>query len=78
MASSNCLALRSVWWMLPWAITGGPVVSLHVILQLRDSPQGKVIVYQEVPNPSAISCQDLQRTSCTVVPHSDMTRCRCG
>ena len=49
--------LRSVWWMLPWAITGGPVVSLHVILQLRDSPQGKVIVYQEVLTPTALSCQ---------------------
>ena len=57
VASSHCLALRSVWWMLPWAITGGPVVSLHVILQLRDSPQGKVIVYQEVLTPSALSCQ---------------------
>lgn len=53
----TCLALRSVWWMLPWAITGGPVVSLHVILQLRDSPQGKVIVYQEVLTPSALSCK---------------------
>lgn len=39
---------RSIWYMPPWAFIGGPVMSLHTILQLKDSPNGKVICYQEV------------------------------
>jgi len=50
---STCVTLtpqarRSIWYLLPWAIIGGPVVSLHVILQLKDTPHGKQIAYQEV------------------------------
>lgn len=38
----------SVWWIPINLIFGGPIVSLHVILQLKDSPHGKQICYQEV------------------------------
>lgn len=38
----------SVWWIPINLIFGGPIVSLHVILQLKDSPTGKQICYQEV------------------------------
>ncbi|KAK9833268.1 hypothetical protein WJX81_001446 [Elliptochloris bilobata] len=43
----DLLEYCSVWWMPINLIFGGPVVSLHVILQLKDSPHGKVICYQE-------------------------------